>query len=156
MKVVNFPKCLHEIARQSGYARGLKDKYKNRPSKYDRGNKNEFVDTIGALGELIFLHFLIESNIDFKMVNMLDNYSTKEADFVINNIRIDVKCKYDNYKSFIINKESQEKGKGLIDFYAIVHVKSETMAEIHRFSYAEVDQWEDKKMKYSMAKYLSI
>ena len=154
--MIHFPKCFNDIAKQIGHIRGLKNKYKGRPSKYDRGNKNEFVDTIGALGELVFLHFLRESNIDFKMVNMVDHYSKKEADFVVNNVRIDVKCKHDDYKSFIINKEAHEKGKGLIDVYVIVHIKSETQAEIHKFNYSEVSQWEDRKMKYSVAKYLKL
>ena len=156
MTMIHFPKCLHDIAKDIGHIRGLKNKYKGRPKRYDRGDKNEFVDTIGALGELVFLHFLRESNIEFKRVKMVDHYSKKSADFVVNNVRIDVKCKHDDYKSFIINKEAHEKGKGLIDVYVIVHIKSETEAEIHKFNYSEVSEWEDRKMKYSVAKYLKI
>ena len=152
MTFVEFPKCLHDIAKQIGHARGLKTQYKGKPKKYDRGKKNAFVDTIGALGELVFLHFLVESNIDFKMVNMVDNYSRKTEDFVVNKQRIDVKCKWNDHPSFIINKEAHEKGKGLIDYYVIVYIKSQTTAELHKFTWLEVDNWKDKALKYATAK----
>jgi hypothetical protein len=65
MTHVEFPSCFHQISKQIGHIRGLKNKYNGRPSKYDRGNKNAFVDTVGVLGELIFLHYLVESKIEF-------------------------------------------------------------------------------------------
>ena len=156
MTHVEFPSCFHQIAKQIGHIRGFKNKYNGRPSKYDRGNKNAFVDTVGVLGELIFLHYLVESKIEFEMVNLVDNYSTKKADFIVNNVRIDVKCKFNKYKSFIINKEAHEKGKGFIDYYVIVHVQNQTCAELHKFHYSEVDKWEDKKLKYATAKHFDF
>ena len=156
MIVVEFPACLHKIAEQIGHIRGLKNAYKNRPKKYDRADKNSYVDKIGVLGELIFLHFLEESEIEYKMVNLVDNYSSKNADFVVNNQRLDVKCKADTYPTFILHKESHTKGKGLIDYYVFVYVKSKTTAEIHKFSYQEVDEWQEKDLKYGTVKYIAI
>lgn len=33
--------------------------------KYDCGNKNDFVDYIGVLGELVFFYYLIEKGIKY-------------------------------------------------------------------------------------------
>ena len=156
MIVVEYPACLHKIAEQMGNARGLMNQYKNRPKKYDREDKNDYVNTIGVLGELIILHFLEESKIEYKMVNLVDNYSSKNADFVVNNQRLDVKCKADNYPTFILHKESHTKGKGLIDYYVFVYVKSKTTAEIHKFSYQDVEEWQEKDLKYGTVKYIAI
>lgn len=156
MKTIKYPACLHRIASEIGHIRGLKNQYKNRPAKYDRKDKNDYVDKIGVLGELIFLHFLESSEIEYKMVNLVDNYSSKNADFVVNNQRLDVKCKADNYPTFILHKESHLKGKGLIDYYVFVYVKSKTTAEIHKFSYQNVENWQEKELKYGTVKYIAI
>ena len=153
---VEYPACLNTIAEKVGQVRGLMNQYKNRPKKYDREDKNDYVNTIGVLGELIFLHFLEESKIEYKMVDLVYYYASKSADFVINNQRLDVKCKADNYPSFILHKESHTKGKGLIDYYVFVYVKSKTTAEIHKFSYQEVDEWQEKELKYGTVKYIAI
>ena len=154
MKVIEFHPMLHIIAKQLGYARSVMNR--NRLKKYDRGNKNSHVDYVGALGEIIFLQYLIEKNTAFEMVNMVDDTSTKKADFIVRGKRLDVKTKYNKHQELIVNAESHQKSKGFVDYYIFIHVQSETKANMHIFSWEEVDTWKVMKMKYAPAKYYKL
>ena len=154
MKVIEFHPMLHQLAKQLGNARGVMNR--NRLKKYDRGDKNSHVDYIGALGEIIFLQYLIEKNIPFEMVNMVDDTSSKKADFIVRGKRLDVKTKYNNHPQLILNLESHQKSKGFVDYYIFIQVQTETTANMHIFSWQEADTWKVMKMKYAPAKYLSI
>lgn len=155
MKVIEFHPMSHELARQLGRARRFMNNKKH-VKKYDRGNKNEHVDYIGALGEIIFLQYLIEKMIPFTMVNMVDSFCTKHADFIVRGKRLDVKTKYNKHQQLIVNAESHQKSKGFVDYYIFIHVQSETTANMHIFTWEEVDTWKVMKMKYAPAKYYKL
>ena len=73
MITFNFPKSFWIIAQQIGNARIVVNKELSiKNPRYDRGEKNEHVDTIGILGELIVMEYLTQKNQEFKMVKLLD------------------------------------------------------------------------------------
>ena len=151
MKLIHYPASFHQIAKQIGHARRIMNN-KTHLKKYDRGNKNDFVDYIGALGELVFLHYLIEKGIKYQMVKMVDSFSSKNPDFIVRGKRLDVKTKYDNYPSLIINLESHQKSKRFVDFYVFIHIQTEKTANMHIFQYNEIDNWKTVSLKYAVAK----
>ena len=68
--IYKYPKSFWSIAEQIGYARTIVNAkiLENNP-RFDRGEKNTHVDTVGILGELIAMDYLTNKNIDFKMAN---------------------------------------------------------------------------------------
>ena len=151
MKLIHYPASFHQIAKQIGHARRIMNNKKH-VKKYDRGNKNEHVDYIGALGEIIFLHYLIEKGIKYQMIKMVDCYSSKHPDFIVRGKKLDVKTKYNNHPSLIINLESHQKSKQFVDFYVFIHIQTKTTANMHIFQYNEIDNWETVSLKYAVAK----
>jgi hypothetical protein len=157
MREIEYPACLREIAEQISHIRRLKNAGHHHIKKYDRGHKNAEVELVGILGELIFLHFLTINNIEYKMVNLVDNTSSKDADFIVNSKRLDVKSRFrHNYSDLTLNLESHKKSKGFIDYYIFIIVESDTKASMYKFPYNEVEDWAEKRMTYSDVKYSSI
>ena len=56
---IKYSEALWVIAEHIGYARHVLNKKNNKiKTRFDRGDKNKYVDTIGVLGELIALEHL--------------------------------------------------------------------------------------------------
>ncbi len=160
IKKVSFPKSFWHISEQIGYARSVvnsKNDNINKIKKYDRGEKNNHVDTIGILGELIAINYLTENNIEYSANKLLDYIPSKSADVIVNNKKIDVKTsKQSKYKTILVNKEAHLKGKGKIDLYWFVYVLDDITAEFYFFNYDEINNWDSKLMKYTEAYYKKI
>ena len=157
---IQFPKSFWHISEQIGYARSVinsKNDRINTIKKYDRGEKNKYVDTIGILGELIAIDYLTNNNIQYKATKLLDFEPSKEADIIVNGKRIDIKAsKKSKYKTVLVNKEAHQKGKGIIDLYWFVYVLDEVNAQFFFFDYNEVSQWDSRLMKYTEAYYKKV
>jgi len=152
----NFSKSFWSIAEQIGYARTvINEKILQNNPRFDRGEKNMHVDTIGILGELIAMDFLTNKNIDFEMAKLLDFYPSKNADFVFKNKKIDVKSTlhFEN-AHILVNEEAHRKGLGKIDMYWFIYILDKTNAEFYFVDYDEVSKWNCKLMKYTNAFYI--
>lgn len=81
-----YPKSFWVIAKDIAHARTiLNEKNRANNSEFDRGEKNDHVDTLGVLGELIVLEYLTNTDEVFKMAKLVDFYGFKNPDFVIRN-----------------------------------------------------------------------
>jgi len=151
-----YPKSFWKISEQIGHARGVMNYDNNIVNKrFDRGNKNSHVDTLGILGELIVMDYLINKNIKYNVANLLDFKSTKNPDFILNGKRIDVKTnKHSKYSHLLVNEEAHKKGLNKIDLYWFVYVVDETNVEFYFVKYNEINEWNCKLMKYTNAYYI--
>ena len=158
MITFTFPKSFWIIAEQIGNARSVVNKELSiKKPRYDRGEKNEHVDTIGILGELIVMEYLTQKNQKFTMAKLLDFYPSKNADFVVKEKRIDVKTKMKSeHLTLLVNEEAHKKGINKIDLYWFVYILNENTAEFYFVNYEIVSNWECKLMKYTNAFYNKI
>tara|TARA_R100000781_G_C4067768_1_gene123411 strand:- start:158 stop:649 length:492 start_codon:yes stop_codon:yes gene_type:complete len=157
-KIIKYPASFWVIAEEIANARTRlnKSNRKNNP-RFDRGNKNNYVDVLGVVGELIVLNYLTEKNIDYTMIKILNPYPSKEADFTVKNKRIDVKTNEDSkYKSVLVNEEAHKKGLGKIDLYWFVYIIDKQNCEFYFADYNDVSKWDCKLMKYTNAYYSKI
>ena len=153
-----YPKSLWVIAEEIANARTIMNKSnrKNNP-RFDRGKKNNYVDILGVVGELIVLDYLTAKNIDFTMIKILNPYPSKEADFTVRNKKIDVKAnEYSKYQSVLVNEEAHKKGLGKIDLYWFVYILDKENCDFYFADYNEVSKWDCKLMKYTNAFYSKI
>lgn len=152
----NFPKSFWLIAEQIGQARNVMNAQNNKiNTRFDRGEKNKHVDTLGALGELIAIEYLTQKNVIFDMAKLLDFKSSKNADFVLKGKRIDVKTnKHSKYSHLLVNEEAHKKGLNKIDLYWFVYILDKTTAEFYFVDYDNVSEWNCKLMKYTNAYYI--
>ena len=155
---ITYPKSFWNIAEQIGTARSVVNtKIKENSPRFDRGVKNNHVNTLGILGELIVIDYLTEKNITFEMAQLIDFYPTKNPDLIIKNKRIDIKTNKDSiYSHLLVNKEAHQKGLNKIDLYWFVYIINETEAEFYFVDYDKVSQWKCKLMKYTDAYYNKI
>lgn len=153
---IKYPESFWEIANQIGYARNILNKANNKiNTRFDRGIKNTHVDTLGVLGELIAIDYLTNNKIKYKVANLIDYTSSKNADFIINKKNIDVKTnKYSKYSHLLVNKEAHIKGKNKIDKYWFIYILNKTEAELFLVNYDDITKWESKIMKYTEAYYI--
>ena len=152
----NFPKSFWLIAEQIGQARNVMNAENNKiNTRFDRGEKNKHVDTLGVLGELIAIEYLTQKNVIFDMANLLDFKSSKNADFVLKGKRVDVKTnKHSKYSHLLVNEEAHKKGLNKIDLYWFIYVLNETEAKFYFIDYEKVSKWDCKLMKYTNAYYI--
>ena len=133
-----------------------KSNRKNNP-RFDRGEKNNYVDILGVVGELIVLDYLTAKNIDYTMIKILNPYPSKEADFTVKNKKIDVKANENSkYQSVLVNEEAHKKGLGKIDLYWFVYILDKQNCEFYFATYNDVSKWDCKLMKYTNAFYSKI
>lgn len=151
-----YPKSFWKIAEQIGYARNVMNKDNNIINKrFDRGIKNNHVDTLGVLGELVVMDYLINKGIEHNIANLLDFKSSKNPDFVLKNKRIDVKTnQHSKYSHLLVNEEAHKKGLDKIDLYWFVYIIDEEQAEFYFIGYDDISNWECKLMKYTNAYYI--
>jgi len=151
-----YPKSLWLIAEQIGQARNVMNKENNKINKrFDRGEKNSHVDTLGVLGELITIDYLTSINQQFKIANLLDFKSSKNPDFILKNKNIDVKTnKNSKYSHLLVNEEAHKKGLNKIDLYWFVYVLDNENSEFYFVDYNDVSKWDCKLMKYTKAYYI--
>jgi|TARA_R110000823_G_scaffold261585_1_gene382366 hypothetical protein len=154
--IYKYPKSFWLIAEQIGHARTVMDKkiLDNNP-RFDRGEKNSHVDTVGTLGELIAMDYLTNKNIDFEMQKLLDLYPSKNADFVFKNKKIDVKSTFHFPNAHIlVNEEAHRKGLDKVDMYWFIYILDKETAEFYFVDYKDVSDWKCKLMKYTNAFYI--
>jgi hypothetical protein len=151
--IYKYPKSFWLIAEQIGHARTVVNQkilYNN--PRFDRGEKNIHVDTVGILGELIAMDYLTNKKIDFEMAKLLDFYPSKKADFVFKNKKIDVKSTFHFPNAHIlVNEEAHKKGLDKIDMYWFIYIIDKENAEFYFVDYNGVSDWECKLMKYTNA-----
>ena len=124
-----YPKSFWLIAEQIGYARTVvNQKILDDNPRFDRGEKNTHVDTVGILGELIAMDYLTNKNIHFEMAKLLDFYPSKNADFFFKNKKIDVKSTFHFPNAHIlVNEEAHKKGLNKIDMYWFIYILDKKM-----------------------------
>ena len=153
-----YPKSLWIIAEEIANGRTTlnKSNRSNNP-RFDRGKKNNYVDILGVVGELIVLDYLTAKNINFEMIKILNPYPSKEADFTVRNKKIDVKATENSkYESVLVNEEAHKKGLGKIDLYWFVYILDKENCEFYFANYNDVSKWDCKLMKYTNAFYRKI
>jgi len=160
-KKITYPESFWKIAEGIGYARNIMNQENNKiNTRYDRGIKNQHVDTLGVLGELIATDHLIKIKREYEMARLIDYTSSKGADFIIKDLygnkkNIDVKTnKHSKFSHLLVNKEAHKKGLNKIDIYWFIYILNETEAEFYFVDYDEVSKWESKVMKYTDAYYI--
>jgi len=148
-----YPKSFWLIAEQIGYARTVvNQKILDDNPRFDRGEKNTHVDTVGILGELIAMDYLTNKNIHFEMAKLLDFYPSKNADFFFKNKKIDVKSTFHFPNAHIlVNEEAHKKGLNKIDMYWFIYILDKKNAEFYFIDYDDVSNWKCKLMKYTNA-----
>ena len=154
--IYRYPKSFWKIAEQLGAARNVMNKENNKiNTRFDRGEKNSHVDTLGILGELIVIDYLTNINQPFDVTNLLDFKSSKNSDFIIKNKKIDVKTnQHSKYSHLLVNEEAHKKGLNKIDMYWFVYILDKTTAEFYFVDYDNVSKWNCKLMKYTNAYYI--
>ena len=154
--IYRYPKSFWKIAEQLGAARNVMNKENNKiNTRFDRGEKNSHVDTLGILGELIVIDYLTNINQPFDVTNLLDFKSSKNPDFIIKNKKIDVKAnQHSKYSHLLVNEEAHKKGLNKIDMYWFVYILDKTTAEFYFVDYDNVSEWNCKLMKYTNAYYI--
>ena len=158
MVTFNFPKSFWIIAEQIGLARTVVNKELTiKAPRYDRGEKNQHVDTLGILGELIAMEYLTQKNYEFTAAQLLDYKPSKNPDLIIKEKRIDVKTsRKSEYETLLVNEEAHNKGLNKIDLYWFVYILNDNTAEFRFVNYNEVSKWPCKLMKYTNAFYTKI
>jgi hypothetical protein len=154
-----YHKPLWHIAKDIASARTiLNEKNRANNPKFDRGEKNDDVEILGVMGELIVLDYLLtNTNRKFKMTNLVNRYGSKDPDFVIDNKRIDVKAnKHSDFLNVSMNKDAHKRGLGIIDLYWFVYILNKEECDFYFVDYDEVSKWDYKFMKYSDAFYCNI
>ncbi len=148
-----YPKSLWVIAEEiADWRTTLNKRNRNNNPRFDRGEKNNYVDILGVVGELIVLDYLTEKNINYEMIKLLNPYPSKEADFTVKNKKIDVKATENSkYQSVLVNEEAHKKGLGKIDLYWFVYILEKENCEFYFANYNDVSNWECKLMKYTKA-----
>ena len=148
-----YPKSLWVIAEEiADWRTTLNKGNRSNNPRFDRGEKNNYVDVLGVVGELIVLDYLTEKNIPYKMIKILNPYPSKEADFTVKSKKIDVKATEDSkYKSVLVNEEAHKKGLGKIYLYWFVYILDKENCEFYFANYKDVNNWECKLMKYTNA-----
>ena len=156
--MIKFPKSFWLIAEQIGYARSVvNEKILEKNPRFDRGEKNDHVNTIGILGELIVIDYLTNKNEKFKMTKLLDFYPSKNPDVIIRNKRIDIKAnKQSRFSDVLVNEEAHKKGLGKIDMYWFVCIIDQETCKFYFTDYDNVSKWDCKLMKYTRAYYRNI
>ena len=156
--MIKFPKSFWLIAEQIGYARSVvNEKILEKNPRFDRGEKNDHVNTIGILGELIVMDYLTNKNEEFKMAKLLDFYPSKNPDVIIRNKRIDIKAnKQSRFSDVLVNEEAHKKGLGNIDMYWFVCIVDQETCKFYFTDYDNVNKWNCKLMKYTRAYYRNI
>ena len=152
--MIKFPKCLWRIAKEIGHARSVLDtKIRESDPYYNhKGLDREHVETTGVIGELIALDYLTKNKKDFEMVNLLDLYPSKSADFVINNKRYDVKStKHFKTAHLLVNERQHHKNLNIIDTYWFIYILTDETCEFYFVNYDDVSKWECKNFKYTNA-----
>jgi hypothetical protein len=148
-----YPKSLWVIAEEiAAWRTTLNKSNRSNNPRFDRGKKNNYVDVLGIVGELIVLDYLIEKNINYEMTKLLNPYPSKEADFTVRNKKIDVKAtESSKYQSVLVNEEAHKKGLGKIDLYWFVYILDKENCEFYFANYNDVSNWKCKLMKYTNA-----
>jgi hypothetical protein len=151
--MIKFPKSFWRIAEEIGNARNVLDTHiRENDPYYERGDKREHIETVGVLGELIALDYLTKNDKDFEMVNLLDLYPIKSADFVVNNKRFDVKStKHFPTAHLLVNERQHHKNLNIIDMYWFIYVLNDETCEFYFVDYHDVSKWECKNFKYTNA-----
>ena len=154
--IYKYPKSFWLIAEQIGFARNVMNKENNKiNTRFDRGEKNTQVDTLGVLGELIAIDYLTSINQSFEVAKLLDFKSSKKPDFILKNRKIDVKTnKHSKYSHLLVNEEAHKKGINKIDLYWFIYILDQTTAEFYFVDYNDVSKWNCKLMKYTNAFYI--
>jgi len=152
MMTYKYPKSFWKIAEEIGHGRSVvnKDIMEN-CKRFDRGEKNKHVDTIGILGELIVIDYLTNKGTEFESGRLLDYKPSKAEDVIIKEKRYDIKASTNKYNSLLVNEEAHKKGKGKIDYYWFVKLIGDNEAQFHSASYESVNEWEVKFMGYTNA-----
>ena len=153
---IEYSEALWVIAEHIGYARNILNQQNNKIKiRFDRGDKNKHVDTLGVLGELIALEHLTRTKTNYKMARLINYTSSKNADFIINDKKVDVKTnKKTKYSHLLVNKEAHIKGKNKIDKYWFIYILNKTQAEMYLVDYNNINTWRSKVMKYTEAYYI--
>ena len=151
-----YPKSFWHIAKDIGYGRNVMNQENNKiNTRFDRGVKNEDVDTLGILGELIVIDYLTINNVYFEFNRLLDFSSSKSADVIVKEKRIDIKTnKHSKYSHLLVNEEAHKKGLNEIDMYWFVYVLDQENAEFYFINYDDVSKWDCKLMKYTNAYFI--
>lgn len=128
--------------------------------RFDRGEKNFYVDQLGILGELVARDYLYGLELPFQCGDLIQDKPSKEADITVDGVRFDVKTSVWNekYDTVLVNAEAHKKGRGLIDWYWFMVLDEDmgTVARSFRVPYNQVDLWPSKVFKYTEAHYSPI
>lgn len=128
--------------------------------RFDRGDKNMYVEQIGILGELIARDYLFSKEIHFVYSPLIQQAPAKEADIIVDGVRFDVKTSVwdERYDNVLVNAEAHQKGRGVIDWYwfVVIDFNMGTTARSFRVPYSQVDLWPSKVFKYTEAYYSPI
>lgn len=153
---ITFPASLWAEAKTIGVARlaANKELMKACP-RYSRGDKNEQVEILGVLGELIARHYLTRRNVDFTAAKLLDEAPVHMPDITVGDARLDVKASPGDRPYLLVNLEAHLKAKG-VTHYWFLKLVSKTEALSFIFNYADVDKWPSKNFGYAEAKYISL
>lgn len=123
--------------------------------RFDRGNNNTTVHTLGLIAEMAFQHYLTTQKIEYKSAPLLDSKPVGSYDIKIKNCCIDVKGMNASTKQFMVNKEAHEKQKK-INVYIFVQLLGSNVAQFWKFKHSDIDNWEVKEFKYSKAYYKNL
>lgn len=141
-KNFKYPNHLHAEAVKIGNHRQKNNEILNK-------NRPEYARPIeyninGALGELIFFHYLDTENISYISNEMYGNKPLPQYDVIVRNRLIDVKCVQLQTINFNVNIKAHEKIEKKITHYVFVKLHKNNECDIYGCVKEDVTSWEEK------------
>jgi hypothetical protein len=138
---ITYPTYIPEVAVYIGMLRRLFTYNINKAvDRFKRGDKADYVDIQGVLGELIFAHHLFTSNVPHTPNKLLGNRPFSGADFTVSGVNIDVKTVTEGKDFLLVNKEAHLKAKN-IHRYVFIKPLSISSAAFWSFNYNDINAW---------------
>jgi len=143
---IKYPKLFDHLSLElaNDRTKGMHQNYKHK--NYYWGDKTRELNEQGILAEMIAQYYFQTLNIDFKALSYLGTQPEVEADIVISDHKIDVKFIPHYGKLLIVNYNSHNNTKKLIDKYMFIQPLKNTTngyndAKIWFFDHSEVCSW---------------
>lgn len=153
---IEYPKAFRLLAYDIGmYWSSNNSELQVRRPEMSRGSKsfNIKVHTMGALGEMIFRHFLDLNEITFEASSFIAPKPLSQADVYIDGVGYDVKYKHHYTKEFRVNEQAHNKevkNRSVQHYVFVEPAKDKRVASIFVADKMAVSNWQliERKEKH--------
>ena len=145
---IEYPKAFRLLAYDIGmYWSNNNSALQQKKPEMSRGSDkfNIKIHAMGALGEMIFRHYLDSNEIDFQASSFIAPKPLQQADVYIDGVGYDVKYKHHYTKEFRVNEQAhiKETKNNSVDYYVFIEPMSDKrVASIYVVDKMAVSNWQ--------------